>query len=179
MTGRSFSLKPFPFTRPLPPVTFDGTIARRTDTLAVRYRLLGRLKDLAIPEPAPVPERKDGLWKDTCFEMFLAVKGASQYWELNLSPAGRWNIYSFASYRQGMAEEPAFRALPFRVESEKDALCLALDLDLGRIVREGLALEVAISAILRHKDGSLTDWALVHRGAHPDFHRRDSFIIAL
>jgi hypothetical protein len=179
MKDQSFSLTPFPSARPLPPVTIDGTIARHADTLAVRYRLLGRLEDLAIPDPAPVPERKDGLWKATCFELFLAVKGAPQYWEFNLSPAGRWNVYCFFSYRRGMAEEPAFAALPFSVESEKDALCLALELDLGRIVWGGLALEVAISAILNHKDGSVTHWALIHRGPQPDFHRRDGFIIAL
>jgi hypothetical protein len=179
MNDQSFSLTPFPSARPPPPVTIGGTIARHAHTLAVRYRLLGRLEDLAISEPAPVPERKDGLWKDTCFEVFLAVRGAPEYWEFNLSPAGRWNVYRFASYRGGMTEEPAFTALPFSVESEEDVLCLALELDLGRILRGGLALEVAISAILKHKDGSLTHWALIHRGPQPDFHRRDGFIIAL
>jgi len=179
MNNQSFSLAPFPSARPLPSVTMEGTIARHADTLAIRYTLLGRLTEVVIPEPAAVPDRQDGLWKDTCFEFFLAVRGSPPYWEFNLSPAGHWNSYRFTSYQEGMAVEPAFTALPFTVKTQRHALTLALELDLGTIVPADLALEVAISAVLRHMDGSVTYWALTHRGSQPDFHRRDSFIIAL
>jgi hypothetical protein len=179
MNNQSFSLAPFPAARPLASITIDGTIARRAGTLSVRYSVLGPPRDLVIPAWAAFPDRKDGLWKDTCFELFLAVRGMPAYWEFNLSPAGHWNVYRFTSYREGMAEEPAFTALPFGVESKRDALCLALELDLAKIVSAGASLEVAMSAILRHKDGLVTHWALSHRGPQPDFHRRDGFIIAL
>lgn len=179
MNDQSFSLAPFPSVRPLPSVSIEGTIARRARTLTIRYRLLGRLRDLVIPAQAAAPERKEGLWMDTCFEMFLAVKSARRYWEFNLSPAGNWNVYRFTSYREGMAEEPAFPALPLTVETQRRAWTLALEIDLAKIVPADLALEVAISAILKHKDGSMTHWALIHRGPEPDFHRRDSFIITL
>jgi hypothetical protein len=157
----------------------EGAIARRAGTLIVRATVFGRLEDLAIPKRVRLPERRDGLWKDTCFEVFLAIRGALRYWEFNLSPAGHWNVYRFTSYREGMAAEPAFTDLPFTVEAQRHALTFALELDLGKIVSEDLALEVAISAVLRHMDGSLTYWALTHCGSQPDFHRRDSFIIAL
>lgn len=179
MNDQSFSLAPFPSARPLSSVSIEGAIARRAGTITVGYRLLGPPKDLVIPGRAAVPERKDGLWKDTCFELFLAAKGALRYWEFNLSPAGHWNVYRFASYREGMAEEPAFTALPFTVETARHALTLTLELDLGKIVPADLALEVAISAVLRHTDGAMTHWTLTHRGLQPDFHRRDSFIIPL
>ena len=65
--------------------------------------------------PADMPARRDRLWEETCFEFFLAVKNSPRYWEFNLSPAGHWNVYRFADYRQGMQEEPAFASLPFSV----------------------------------------------------------------
>jgi hypothetical protein len=179
MNDQSFSLAPFPSARPLPSVAIDGTIARRAGTLTVRYGLCGRLRDLVIPAPAAVPDRKDRLWQDTCFELFLALRGALPYWEFNLSPAGHWNAYRFTSYREGMAEEPAFAALAFSVNNQRDAFSLALELDQGKIVPPDLAVEIAISAVLRHMDGAVTYWALTHCGPQPDFHRRDSFIIAL
>ena len=179
MNDQRFSLEPFPSARPLPSVTMVGTIARQANALAIRYTLLGRLREVVIPEPAAVPDRQDGLWKDTCFEFFLAVRGSPPYWEFNLSPAGHWNVYRFAGYREEMEEEPAFTALAFTVQSQRGALSLALELDLDKIVPADQALEVAISAVLKHKDGSMTYWALAHCGPQPDFHRRDSFIIAL
>ena len=179
MNEQRFSLEPFPSARPLPSVTMVGTIARQANALAIRYTLLGRLREVVIPEPAAVPNRQDGLWRDTCCEFFLAVRGSPPYWEFNLSPAGHWNSYRFTSYREGMRVESVFTALPFTVETQRHALTLALELDLGKIVPADLALEVAISAVLRHMDGSVSYWALTHRGPRPDFHRRDSFIIAL
>jgi hypothetical protein len=179
MKDQSFCLAPFASACPLPSVKIEGTMVRRSDTLAMRYALLGRLRDLVIPGRAAVPERADGLWKNTCFELFLAVRGALRYWEFNLSPAGHWNAYRFASYREGMEEERDFSSLPFRVERQSDSLSLRLELDLDKIARSDQVLEVAVSAVIKQRDGSVTYWALTHRGPHPDFHRRDNFTIAL
>src|SRR4030042_7193941 len=52
-------------------------------------------------------------------------EGSERYWEFNLSPAGHWNVYRFASYRKEMREEPAFASLPFRVRTEPEALRLS------------------------------------------------------
>jgi len=96
MNDQSFSLAPFPSANPLPSVTIDGTIARCANALAIGYTLLGWLREVVIPERAAVPDRQDGLWEDTCFEFFLAIRGSAPYWEFNLSPAGHWNVYRFA-----------------------------------------------------------------------------------
>jgi hypothetical protein len=157
----------------------EGTIARRANALAIRYTLRGRLGEVVIPEPAAMPVRKRGLWEETCFELFLAIRGTQRYWEFNLSPAGHWNAYRFASYREGMEEERDFSSLPFRVERQSDSLSLRLELDLDKIARSDQVLEVAVSAVIKQRDGSITYWALTHTGSQPDFHRRDSFIIAL
>jgi hypothetical protein len=137
------------------------------------------LAELVIPARADLPAREHGLWEETCFEFFLAVKNSPQYWEFNLSPAGHWNIYCFQAYRQGRQEETAFRSLPFSVQSRPDSLLLVLELDLDRIVPADQALEVAIAAVSKLLDGQATYWALTHPGPQADFHRRDSFIIEL
>jgi len=181
MNERSFSLQPFPAAGPLPGLTLTTTLARRrcTNTLVISCALYGRLADLVIPAPACTPVRKDGLWEETCFEFFLALENSPRYWEFNLSPAGHWNVYRFTAYRQGMQEETAFTSLPFSVRTRSDSLSIGLDLDLGRIVRPDRSLEVAVSAVIKHGGGEASYWALAHRGAQADFHRRDSFIVEL
>ena len=179
MNGRSFSLEPFSPAGPGPEVEITGNIGRYDHNLTIRYDLRGKLGELAIPDLADLPARRHGLWEETCFELFLGVQHSPQYWEFNLSPGGPWNVYRFAAYRQGMQEEKAFAALPFRVRRQGDSVRLALELDLAKIVPAGRALEAGIAAVLRLARGGVSYWALTHGGPQADFHRRDSFIIQL
>jgi hypothetical protein len=179
MNGRDFSLKPFSPTSSPPDFKITGNIIRRGDILAIRYALQGKLADLVIPGPAARPVRRHGLWEATCCEIFLGVKDAPGYWEFNLSPAGDWNVYRFAGYRQGMAEEEAFTSLAFRVRRRPDSLGLALELEIERIVAADQPLSVAPAAVIKFRDQGLTYWALTHPGAEADFHRRDSFQVEL
>ncbi len=179
MNGQNFSLQPFSLISPPLDITMRGSIIRRADKLAIRYELSGQLRKLVIPAPAPTPARRHGLWQETCFEFFLGVKEAPGYWEFNLSPAGHWNVYRFAAYRQGVKEEMAFASLPLSLRPEPDSLRLALELDLDRIIPVDQPLEVGIAAVIQLAGGGLTYWALTHGGPQPDFHRRDSFIVAL
>jgi hypothetical protein len=172
-----YSLKPFPGAGPAPPVTITGDLSRRGPVLAIQYDLRGRLGEVAIPSPAAVPLRKYDLWEATCGELFFGVRGAPNYWEVNLSPAGHWNVFALSGYRQGLTEEGAFQSLPFGVQRQAQRLLLTLELDLGRIIPRDLPLEVGITAVVQDHDGRLTYWALAHPGPEPDFHRRDSFLI--
>jgi hypothetical protein len=179
MNGRDFLLQPFPPTSSPLGVTITGSIVRRADILAIRYALQGKLAELVIPGPADMPARRHGLWEATCFEFFLGVKDSPRYWEFNLSPAGHWNVYRFAGYRQGMAEETAFTSLAFRVRRRPDSLGVALELEIERIVAVDQPLAVALAAVIKFRDHGLTYWALTHSGAQADFHRRDSFQVEL
>lgn len=147
--------------------------------LTLRYVLQGSREDLVIPVPSDTPVRKSGLWEETCFELFLAVKDSPGYWEFNLSPVGHWNAYRFAAYRQGMREETVFTSLPFSVRSRDDFVSLTLAIDLGRIIQADQALEAGISAVIKYKDGDVAYWALIHCGSRADFHLRESFIVEL
>jgi hypothetical protein len=178
MNEQTFSLELFPSTKLLYDLKITGSITRRANQLAIRYMLFDELKEVIIAPASDRPARKHELWKDTCFEFFLGIKDSEQYWEFNLSSAGHWNVYRFDGYRQGMQEETAFTMLPFSVHNQADGLVVALDIDLSKIVSTQV-LEIAITSVIKHRDGEVTYWALTHRGAEADFHQRDSFIIEL
>jgi hypothetical protein len=179
MNRRNFSLEPLPGDSPLPSLTITGSITRRGDKLAVRYHLRGDPAELLVPAPADRPARRHGLWAATCFEFFLGVKGQARYWEFNLSPAGDWNVYGFAGYRHGIAEERAFGSLPVRVRRRRDSLLVAVEAAVGLIVAADRPIEVGIAAVIQLAGGGLTYWALTHPGPQADFHRRESFLVEL
>jgi len=67
------------------------------------FTLEGSVAQLALPEPE-APQRKDELWKTTCFELFVRDPATEAYLEFNLSPSGNWAAYAFDGYREGMCE---------------------------------------------------------------------------
>ena len=179
MKIQTFSLQPFAAGNPAPPFAITGTISRQDTRLTISYLLTGPLQDLVIAPPADQPARQWVLWEQTCLEFFLATQSASHYWEFNLSPAGHWNLFRLADYRQGIQEEATFQALPFTVQRDPQALALTLDVDLGAIFPADQPLEIGVSAVLQPQDGRLSFWALTHQGLEPDFHHRQGFKIKL
>lgn len=179
MNPGEFVLQPHPRTASLPGITMTGSLTRKGSRFSIGYRLAGPLKEIDIPSPAIPPARRIGLWERTCFEFFLSREQSPGYWEFNLSPSGEWNVFRFEKVRQGLVEEPAFSALPFRVSKKSDHLSLDLQFDSGCIIEPDQALEVAVSAVIRTKEGQETLWALTHPGPEADFHHRDGFILRL
>jgi len=174
-----FSLVPCPGEDHPPGAGISGTIARRADTLSIGLALRGDLSGVAIPRPEGPASRKERLWEATCLELFLGIPGSRGYWEFNLSPAGHWNVYRFASYREGRREEPAFPSLPFGMRSGPGSLRLSMDLDLGKILPAGETVEVGVCAVIRTETGGTSHWALAHPDLRPDFHRREGFALIL
>ncbi|OKH42786.1 hypothetical protein NIES2101_32365 [Calothrix sp. HK-06] len=172
----TFTLQPFPSTQALFNLKITGNIARHENLLTISYTLLGDIQQVHIAPPE-TPQRKHELWQDTCFEFFIGAENSPGYWEFNLSPAGHWNIYRFDNYRQGMQEETAFTTLPFDVKHNSDSFTLALDVNLDKIISIHQPIEVAITTVIKSKNGDVSYWALSHKGAEPDFHLRESFIL--
>lgn len=175
MSSLPFSLKPFRDTGCGAGMAITGSIGRRPALLSVRWELRGDVSTLSAPGRAGAPQRRDRLWEETCFELFLGAEGSAEYREFNLSPEGHWNAYRFDSYRQGMREEPAFVSLPFDVEADSRTLRLSLDVDIRKIVAPDATVDAAVCAVVRTRAGEVSHWALAHPGPRPDFHRRDGF----
>jgi hypothetical protein len=54
-----------------------------------------------------------------------------------------------------------------------------MELDLGKILPAGGAVEAGVCAVIRTTAGGTSHWALAHPGPRPDFHRREGFALIL
>lgn len=135
---------------------------------------------LAIPA-ARTPGPADELWKHTCFEVFLGVPGESQYREYNFSPSGQWAVYAFRAWRERVADFVPAASPELRVEPTRDGLLLEayVPAALLPVVPPGTDLQVNLAAVIERKDGRHEYWALRHVAAQPDFHARETFVLAL
>lgn len=179
-------LDPLPLTLVCHPSSRRGAVAgisarveRNPGSLALLFRLGGRLDKLVIP-PAGLPERRDGLWRHSCFEAFVRLPGEVDYAELNVSPSGAWAAYRFDSYREGMRDLELARPPKVDVQRGEGMLDVALRVD---TVPEGWGradvVWVALSAVIEHADLALSYWALAHPKGTPDFHHPAGFVLEI
>jgi hypothetical protein len=128
------------------------------------FALDGTIGDIVLPEPGP-SARTDNLWKTTCFEIFWQPLGGTSYREFNLSPSGRWAAYDFDSFREGMRDAP-LGAIAVACSHNATGLMLR-----ASIAADLLApAQVALNAIVEHRDGALQFWALAFAPGKPEFH---------
>jgi hypothetical protein len=211
-----------PFEQVLPDITVKFAVKSMSHQNQQQSRVLqfyfeveaakqGRdLSDLVVPV-FNFPDqhlRRNELWKHTCFELFLSTPHSPGYWEVNLSPSGDWNFYSFNSYRQNMSVESAIQQAPVMSvtrDTHKLVLVAQLNLDsLENISRSGTAdatdsidltscdstfnespsnksseLVIGATAVLEYANGVCEYWALKHCGPKPDFHLRESFCLTI
>jgi hypothetical protein len=124
-----------------------------------------------VPAPAP-PVFTDGLWRHTCFELFVAHPGAASYVELNVAPSGAWALYGFAR-RRVRAGAPVAAPTP-RIEIAGSAEQLMVDVRVpcaGVLAPYGAgALAVGPTAVVEDAAGTCSFWALRHPPGPPDFH---------
>jgi hypothetical protein len=179
MSEKSFSLIPFPASG-IPDISITGIVARQNNLITLHYALQGNTEAILLPSVSAHPARKDDLWKSTCFEFFLAIKDEPQYWEFNMSPAGDWNIYCMDAYRRiGFREETRLSQLAFEFKRDTGQYSVDASVDLDPVIRSDAELQVAVAAILQTTRGNESYWALLHPASQPDFHLRESFILAL
>lgn len=149
-------------------------IELQTSVLQVQFFLQGDLSQLVIPAKASQSARKDKLWEHTCFECFWGASGSTAYRELNLSPAGHWALYRFSDYRKGTQVENAIESLTMeRLDSTHE---LKIGFHVPHLLN-GAGVEISLTTVLEHRDGSRSYWALEHGSEKPDFHLRKSFVI--
>lgn len=188
-----FTLQPFAATAQTAALTICGTAVRVQNVLSLSYALAGDLSKVAIAPRSEDCSRRDRLWEKTCFEFFIREDAPSQatpYWEFNLSPAGYWNVFSLAGYRQGLTETAAFTQLPFTVSRSATGLQLNLSVDLSALIDSAKPLCLGISAVIvmaadknilgtQPETVKETFWAIAHPGPAADFHHPDSFVVKL
>ena len=150
---------------------------RPSDGIELRYRLTGRIGEIAFP--APARGRADELWKHTCFELFIRPAGGDGYHEFNFSPSMQWAAYGFDGYRTGMRSAEDFETIDFRAGGRSGLYDLQVALDLQGVIPGDVDWRLALAAVIEEKSGERSYWALGHPAGKPDFHHADAFALAL
>ena len=145
--------------------------------LWVRYHVEILLDALILPHEAQ-PLRTNGLWKKTCFEVFIRPTDDKSYIEFNASPSSQWAAYRFDDYRAGMAELPLETAPEIGLDASESHFALEVNYDLPA-KWAGQLLELGLSAVIEESDGTKSYWALAHPPGQPDFHHEDCFALQL
>lgn len=144
--------------------------------LRLTYTVSGDIAGLLIPPAAP-PQRSDGLWQHTCFEVFVLAGNGPGYREFNFSPSGAWSAYLFRNYRDGRALD----VMPApAIACRTSANALALTTALSRLALPGgPRWTLGLTAVIESAEEKLSYWALRHPPGKPDFHHTDSFTLTL
>jgi hypothetical protein len=122
------------------------------------------------------PSRKDNLWQATCFELFLQPESRNNYWEINFSPRGDWNIYAFDGYREGMKNETRLGAVQLNELQAEEKRCVCkFNVSLLGLALRHFEMRIGLTAVIQTSDGKKTYWALKHASEKPDFHKPESF----
>jgi hypothetical protein len=147
-----------------------------------RFHFAVRGRDLLLPDRAS-PERADGLWETTCFELFLRPAASRAYFEFNFSPSGRWAAYAFDSHREGR-RAMALAVAPFidrdpPIEPEVGGPLHVIEGGVDLSDLPGEALRMGLCAVIEETSGRKSYWALAHPPGPPDFHHEDGFTLEL
>jgi len=156
-----------------------GIISRNGSHLTLSYQLSGDTGSLLIPDRIDEPGRCDELWRTTCCECFIRVVEKSEYFELNISPNGNWNVYRFADYREGMSTAESVTEIESQISKESGVFILHCAVQLDGLVERGDKVEIGVSCVLKHNNGTTSYWALSHPGPKPDFHNPQAFTLRL
>jgi hypothetical protein len=159
--------------------TLRVSLVLEPDTLRASYHLEADLAGIRIPT-AMSPRRASELWRHTCFELFVRFDGGPYYREFNFSPSSEWAAYEFDDYRAGMRDF-AFEPPPAVLNRAARGACmLSVALPTLAVQRSpAVRSHVGLAAVIERHDGSWSYWAISHRDMKPDFHRSESFELAI
>jgi len=163
------SLSPHPHS-PRGPIDRIGAEVQRgrEERFVVRYLVEGNIGAVSLPALVS-PARTDGLWRQTCFEAFIAPSSGKGYFEFNFSPSTEWAAYRFSAYREGMCDALECPAPTISINKDERAFELTATLDLNWI-GASVPWRLGLSAIVVDAKGDKSYWALAHPDGKPDFH---------
>jgi hypothetical protein len=178
MTATRATLVPHPST-PCEAVASVGALVTLTASgrLELHFVLRGALDRIAVPAPA-AQQFRDGLWRHTCFEAFVAANAGAPYRELNVAPSRRWAAYSFTNYREGMKRLEPVPAIDVRRSDDRLDVHVGIELS-GWFEAPWRTLQLGLAAVVETAAGERAYFALRHPVERPDFHHRGGFALLL
>jgi hypothetical protein len=164
---------------PAPTVdAFEVHAERQADGIIwIRYHVDALIDSLELGEPTEAI-RTDGLWKTTCFELFVRKSDQLGYCEYNFAPSSKWAAYRFDSYREGMIDLSLDTAPDLGNDASETHFALEAIVALPQDFCDA-DLEIAVTAVIEETGGTISYWALNHPAGKPDFHHPDCFALTL
>ena len=121
--------------------------------------------------------RADGLWRRTCFELFVKAPEGEGYAEFNLAPSEQWAAYDFTGYRAGMANRPMPRDPDCTIRRGGNVLLFDAAIPMAGL--PPLPWDFGLSAVIEEEGGATSLWALRHGEGKADFHAAACFAARL
>lgn len=134
---------------------------------------------IIYPDLVSSNPRQDFLWQQTCFEIFIGVKGEDFYREINLSPSQAWQAYQFEEYRypEDMPPQVAHDIELNQLKKTHYGLNVSIDLT-EFMLKHKLKwdnLFLGLSAVLKTSD-SERYYAMQHSSPTADFHNKRDWL---
>ena len=146
-------------------------------SLSLKFQLSGNLEKILWPNTDGNHQRKDHLWKQSCFELFIKNKNKSHYYEFNYGPKSFWNIYTLSSYRKNLTPllSPINPQIYFhQIDQRNIDIQVTQELCFLEDYLEAKKMQINLCCVIMHKDQSYEYWALKHLNK-PDFHDPNTF----
>lgn len=148
--------------------------------IELAYELAGDPDRIVWPAPRAQGFR-EGLWRHTCFELFVGAHAGDRYLEFNFAPPSReWCGYAFQGYRENRSTIEDIDMSHFETVCGETHFSLCVRFSL--VSAPSFALPesiVGLAVIIEQSDGQVSYWALAHPAARPDFHDRRGFRASL
>jgi hypothetical protein len=150
--------------------TVKASFQRHKNTITLYFELIGTVNEYHFKNPSK-QQRADNLWKNTCFELFIANTHNNAYWEINISPSTQWNIYHFSDYKEGMKKEKNITQPIIKTTQKNNYYSLSFTSTFTQDVLNQ-ELQINLAVILLDLDGVRHFYSIFKNSGNVDFHNK-------
>ena len=159
------------------PLKVEATLEVLQQKIKLNFQVIGNRKAYVINsklENEEKIERKDELWKSTCFELFIANSPSEEYYEINISPFGEWNIYHLNAYKVGFKEFREVSKPIIKMTKENYKYRLSFEIEFNQRIFNNEGLSFNLATIILDKNNLRHFYSICPRKT-ADFHNRISW----
>ena len=139
----------------------------------IEYEITADLSQYNFPKETK-QQRANELWRDTCFELFIANNSSQEYYEINISSSTEWNTYHFESYKKEMQESNKFSVPSIQNQQSNNRYSFSFEMNFQEDIFEKKLL-INLAVILLDRDGVRQFYSINRREKLPNFHDRNGF----
>jgi len=151
-------------------IEIKATLEIRDKKIKGSFEITGELEHYLF-DKLKKQNRKDELWKRTCFELFLANRDRPNYYELNMSPSSEWNFYHFSDYKKEMKEEKNISTPSIYLSKTPKGYLFSFEFELyTNILNDNFIFNLAV--ILLDTQGVRHFYSIHRKEKKVDFHDR-------